>query len=219
MGVALIIALALSLDGFGVGMSYGLNRIRMPLGSLGIIGFCTALAMGFSMLFGQMLTPMLKVISPGVLGAVVLIAVGCYQLIQAVRSGKREEKAVPVMTAVAAAEADVCKTILSIRLNIFGLVIQVLKTPNAADLDGSGSISASESIILGIALALDTFAAGIAVIMTGVSLYVIGLVAMMQVLMIWAGQVLAGKISQTVVTKVKFLPGIVLVVIGILKLI
>ncbi len=217
MGVALIIALALSLDGFGVGMAYGLNRIKMSLGSLCIIGFCSALAMGTSMLFGQMLIFRLTVISPKVLGAVTLMAVGCYQLIRAIKSRTETEKAVPAMT-TAVVEADAYQTLLSIKLNVFGLVIQVLKTPNVADLDGSGIISANESIVLGVALAMDSFAAGMAATMTGISLYVIGLVAIMQILMIWTGQILTGKLPLIVLDKVKFLPGVVLLLIGGLKL-
>jgi putative sporulation protein YtaF len=217
MGIALIIALALSVDGFGVGMSYGLKRIKIPLGSMCIIAFCTAAAMGISMLFGHLIAPRLTVISPRALGAAVLITIGCYQLLQALKRSKAE-KAVPVMTTMAQ-EPESYKTLFSIKLSLFGLVIQVLRTPDAADIDGSGTISPNESILLGIALALDTFASGMAVTMTGVSLYVIGLVALMQILMIWAGQVLTGKLPSEVLAKAKFLPGAVLVVIGSLKMI
>ena len=100
MGVALIIALALSLDGFGVGMAYGFNRIKMPLVSLCIIGFCSALMMGISMLFGQVLTAKLVVISPKILGAATLMAVGCYQFFRAVKSRTETEKAVYICISI-----------------------------------------------------------------------------------------------------------------------
>ena len=217
MGVALIIALALSLDGFGVGMAYGLNRIKIPFGSLTIIGLCTAMAMGISMMFGQILAVKLVIISPKVLGALTLMTVGCYQLYRAIKGPSETEKAVPAMT-TAAVQPNDYQTLLSIKLNIFGLVIQVLKTPDVADLDGSGTISANESIILGTALALDSFAAGMAATMTGIPLYVIAFVAVMQILMIWTGQLLTGKLPLSVLSKVKVLPGIVLLLIGGLKL-
>ncbi|NLI93584.1 MAG: sporulation membrane protein YtaF [Peptococcaceae bacterium] len=216
MGIALVIALALSLDGFGVGMAYGLKRIKIPLGSMAIIAFCSALAMATSMLFGQLIMPKLTFVSPKVLGAVILIVIGCYQLIQAFQA--RREEAVPAMASAVAREESY-KTLLSIKLNLFGLVIQILKSPDAADIDGSGTISPNESILLGIALALDTFASGMAATMTGVTLYVILLVAIMQVLMICAGQILTGKLSSGFLKKAKFLPGAVLVLIGSLKMI
>lgn len=215
MGVALIIALALSVDGFGVGMAYGLKRIKITLTSMLIIAFCTALAMGISMMFGHWLVPRITFVSPRVLGAGVLIAIGCYQLIQAIKKSDTQE-AVPVTTTLA---QESYKTLLSIKLNLFGLVIQVLQTPDAADLDKSGTISPNESILLGIALALDTFASGMAVTMAGVSLYIIVLVAFLQIIMIWAGQLLTGRLSSEVLAKAKFLPGAVLVVIGSLKMI
>lgn len=218
MGAALIIALALSLDGFGVGMSYGWKRIKIPFASMSIIGFCTAFAMGISMYFGHILAPKLTLISPRVLGSGILIAIGCFQLLQAIKGRAAVGKAVPVIAQVSP-DADSYQTLMTIKLNVFGLVIQVLKTPDAADLDGSGTISPKESILLGIALALDTFAAGMAATMTGISFYVIGLVAVVQILMIWAGQELTGKLPSAVLAKTKFLPGALLVVIGSLKII
>lgn len=216
MGIAVIMALALSLDGFGVGMAYGLKKIKIQISSMCIIAFCTALAMGMSMLLGHLFFAELTFISPKILGAGVLIAIGGYQLIQVLRMPK--EKAVPAMTGVTA-EPDSYKTLMSIKLNVFGLVIQVLKTPDVADMDRSGTISAGESILLGVALALDTFAAGMAATMTGVSYYIIGLVAVMQILMICAGQTLTGKLPSAVLEKVKFLPGLVLILIGSLKIV
>jgi putative sporulation protein YtaF len=217
MGIALVIALALSLDGFGVGMAYGLKKIKIPMGSLAIIAFCSALAMGTSMLFGQLIMPKLTFISPKTLGAAVLIAIGCYQLFRALKE-RNEPEAVPAMTA-AVAEPDTYRTLMSVKLNMFGLVIQILKTPDAADLDGSGTINIIESFFLGIALALDTFASGMAATMTGVKLYVILLVAVMQVLTIGAGQLFTGKLPSGVLAKAKYLPGVVLVLIGSLKMI
>jgi putative sporulation protein YtaF len=217
MGIELFIAFALSLDGFGVGIAYGLNKIKMTSVSLVIIGLCTALARGISLLFGQLISPWLAVISPNVLGAAILMIIGSYQLIQAARKNITG-KAVPVMTGAVGAE-DTYITLICIKLKIFGLVIKVLKTPNAADLDGSGTINAKESVILGVALSLDAFAAGMAAAMTGISFYVIALVAILQILMLRTGQLLTGKLPSVILSKVKFLPGLLLIMIGGLKLI
>jgi len=173
------------------------------------------------MLFGHLLVARLTVVSPKILGALTLMAIGVYQLVQAIKNRVSAEKAVPAMAAAIAeakAGTDAYTTLISIKLNIFGLVIQVLRTPHAADLDGSGTISVNESVILGLALALDTFAAGMAVTMTGIPLYVIGMVAVLQVLMIWTGQIFTGKLPAAALSKVKYLPGFVLIAIGALKL-
>jgi putative sporulation protein YtaF len=220
MGMAMILALALSLDGFGVGMAYGLKRIRIPLSSMMIIGFCTALAMTVSMYCGHLITSQLTVIHPGILGAVVLIAIGLYQLIQTLRNRAELPEAVPVMVAsVGQRDDNPYRTLFSIHLNFFGLVIQVLQTPDAADIDGSGVITLNESLLLGVALSLDAFASGVAAALTGIFWYVIGMVTLMQVLMIFTGQVLTGRLPASVLARVRYLPGIVLILIGSLKII
>jgi putative sporulation protein YtaF len=221
MGIALVIALAVSMDSFGVGMAYGLKKIRIPLLSLGIIAFCTGLAMAVSMLFGHLIAGSLTVVTPNTAGAGILIAIGCFHLVQSARK-RGQVEVLPVMSTMAReyqADTGSYKTILKINLNLLGLVIQVLKTPDAADLDRSGIISPGESFLLGTALALDAFAAGLAATMTGVPYIVIGLVAVMAAFMVWAGQIIMGRLPAGFLAKTRFLPGVMLVFIGILKIV
>jgi putative sporulation protein YtaF len=48
-------------------------------------------------------------------------------------------------------------------------VIQILRTPTIADVDKSGNISVSEAMLLGLALSLDSFGAGIGAALIGFS--------------------------------------------------
>ena len=48
-----------------------------------------------------------------------------------------------------------------------GLVIQILRKPTVADFDKSGTISAGEALLLGIALSVDSFGAGIGASLLG----------------------------------------------------
>ena len=59
--------------------------------------------------------------------------------------------------------------VLMIELKRIGIVIQILRTPQMADVDRSGIISASEALLLGIALSLDSFGAGLGAAMIGFS--------------------------------------------------
>lgn len=216
MGVALLIALALSLDGFGVGLSYGMRRIKIPLNSMSVIALCTVVAMGSSMLFGHWLILWFPTAPSKILGAVILLALGGFQLFQAIRNRIDEEEAVTVMASPAPLTYEM---VFKIRLEFFGLVIQVLKTPDLADIDGSGTISLGESFLLGCALAMDAFASGIGATLAGIPLYVVFIVALTQMVMLRLGQVLVGKLSYAFLGKAKFLPGTVLVIIGLTKLI
>ena len=220
MGTALLMAFALSLDGFGVGLAYGLRRIRLPLGSLLVIALCTVLAMGVSMLFGSWVVLWLKFIPAKLLGAIIILGLGTFQLIRAVLNTEKKvplSQAVPVMASID--QAWVVEPVFRIQLRFLGLVVQVLRTPDLADIDGSGGISLRESLLLGSALAMDAFASGIGAALAGITLSVIGIVALTQLGMIRLGQILAGKIPEFLMTKAKFLPGIVLIFIGLAKLI
>ncbi|MCG3056169.1 manganese efflux pump, partial [Escherichia coli] len=61
------------------------------------------------------------------------------------------------------------KIIFKVEIKSIGLVINILKKPTTADLDKSGSITGVEALILGIALSLDAFGAGIAAALLGYS--------------------------------------------------
>ena len=219
MGVALLMAVALSLDGFGVGLAYGLRRIRIPMSSLMVIALCTVVAMGISMLFGSWVTLWLKFIPARILGASILLALGIFQLSRAIWNRKRETlpQAVPAMAV--ALQKPVLEPVFRFQFRFLGLVIQVLKTPDIADVDGSGGISLRESLLLGSALAMDAFAGGIGAAMAGMTLSVIAVVAFTQIIMLRLGQQMAGKIPENWTTKAEYLPGTVLIIVGLGKLI
>lgn len=228
MGVALLVAFALSLDGFGVGMAYGIKNISIPFWSMCIIGLCTIAAMGLSMFFGYMLTPHLDIISPKILGAAILIVIGCFQFVKAISSKNSDstEKDNTIDDAVSAIATCVTKTntsesrqILRLDISIFGLVIQILKTPSAADIDNSGIISIPESILLGLALSLDAVSSGLAATMAGIPAYSIIMVALTQYIMIRVGLSIAEKLSPEVLKRANMLPGVLLILVGFSKII
>ncbi len=221
MGAALLMAIALSLDGFGVGLAYGLRRIRLPFGSLGVIALCSALAMGISMLFGHWVVIWLKVIPARFIGGAILMTLGTVQLVRAVRSARNRQvlpETVPAMTMPALVPNFEPEPLLRIQLRFLGLVIQVLRTPDIADVDGSGGISVRESFLLGCALAMDAFASGIGAAMAGMNLSVIGVVALTQIAMIRTGQLLAGRIPASWMEKAELMPGAVLIIVGLGKI-
>jgi putative sporulation protein YtaF len=219
MGVALLMAVALSLDGFGVGLAYGLRRIRIPLSSLMVIALCTVFAMGTSMLFGSWVTMWLRFIPARLLGASILLALGVFQLGRAIWNSRREifPQAVPALAV--AIQKPVLEPEFRFQFHFLGFVIQILKTPDIADVDGSGGISVRESLLLGSALAMDAFAGGIGAAMAGMTLSVIVIVALTQIVMLRLGQQMAGKIPEDWTAKAEFLPGLVLIVVGLGKLI
>lgn len=87
----LALALALSLDGFGVGITYGLRRTKIPLLSIVVISICSGLVIALSMQVGVLLS---RVVSPDVasiVGAVILIGIGAWSLLQLIRKRGKEK--------------------------------------------------------------------------------------------------------------------------------
>lgn len=185
----LLLAFALSLDGFGVGITYGLRKMKIPLLSIMIISLCSGIVICVSMQVGVLLA---KVVSPQAassIGAVILVLMGCWSLVQMLIQKEKDQGAdeksqvgivLPEQAAVSGAEYvveasgesgdDLQKAaVFSLELRHLGVVIQILRTPSSADMDASGSISSMEAMLLGIALSLDAFGAGLGAALLGFS--------------------------------------------------
>lgn len=57
----LLLALAVSLDSFSVGFTYGLRKMKIPLKAIIVIAFCSGTVMFISMLIGSFLTKFFRV--------------------------------------------------------------------------------------------------------------------------------------------------------------
>lgn len=199
---AAAVALALGADGLAVGAAYGLRRIQVPARSLLVIGVCSAACFAAAMTAGAALAGAGVWRAPNVAGAAVFVALGAWNMAK----GWAESR-------------DEAATLLCIRLPGPGIVIQVLKEPGRADVDGSGAIDAGEAVVLGVALGLDALAAGLGAAFTGFGAYAVALVAAAQVLLTWVGLHLgrrwgAGWLGG----KGSYAPGAILILIGLLQL-
>jgi len=230
-----ILAFAVSLDGFGVGVMYGLRKIKIPLLSVAIISCCSGVIIFASMQIGVLL---LQFISPDyakAVGAVILIGIGCWALIQMLRNkGEDQEVSAPGNTSDAKGgepvehtasdsginSSQTDKTVLHIELKRLGLVIQILRTPSIADVDRSGTISASEATLLGLALSLDAFGAGIGAALLGFSpLLTSAVIALASGTFIWVGLRIGFLFSGfRWMRRLSIVPGCVLILMGIMKL-
>ncbi|HEX3015432.1 MAG TPA: sporulation membrane protein YtaF [Desulfobacteria bacterium] len=218
---ALVLAVALSLDGFGVGAAYGMRKIKITAGPLMTIALCSMLAMTVSMLAGHGIVRFTGGFKTAALGAIILIAIGLWQIVQGIMSVLHktdvEEEAIPVFGPSATAVPE--HLVFSINLRPVGLAIQVLRTPTVADMDGSGTLNFREALLLGLALNLDAFGAGFGAALAGFPLLIIPGVALCQIAMVSLGRTLSARvIPETVTKRFMFLPGIVIVLIGILRL-
>jgi len=215
----LLLSFAVSLDGFGVGMTYGVRKIKIPVSSVAIISVCSGLIILLSMMVGVAITRWIPPQGASAIGAVILIGIGMWALIQFIRSGERDERdAGGREGAEAGTAADA--PVLKMELKIFGFIIQILRTPSAADMDRSGTISAGEAFLLGTALSLDAFGAGIGAALVGFPPMLTAiLIAASSGLFLWSGTKFGLWASRwRWVKQLSMLPGIILITMGIFKL-
>ncbi|WP_228409442.1 sporulation membrane protein YtaF [Radiobacillus deserti] len=210
-----ILAIAVSLDGFGVGLSYGLRRIKIPFISILIITFCTGIVILLSMSFGEIITSFIGLQAENQIGAWILILVGIWATINYFKNGERtEEKSAPPI------KQEQPTKVIRINLKSIGLVIEILKVPSAADLDNSGTIRGWEAVLLGAALSLDSFGAGIGASFMGYSPSFTAItVSILSCLMIFTGLRIGLTFAKvTWLNYISFLPGVILIAIGLSKL-
>ncbi len=201
-------AFAVSTDGFMVGIAYGVKKIRMPIVAMAIIFLASSLAVTIAMTLGKGLASFFNPIVAAHVGAIVLVLIGIYYLLQAglqrACNNTNEEDA-----------------LLSLSVRPLGIIVQILKEPSSADFDSSGEISPQEAFFLGMALAMDAFAAGIGLAMTGFNILLTAItVGMLQFILINIGLTM-GRIMENERLKniSSLLAGIILLVLGTCKLI
>ncbi|MFS0646771.1 sporulation membrane protein YtaF [Siminovitchia sp. 179-K 8D1 HS] len=201
----LLLAVAISLDGLGTGFAYGLRKMGIPFKSIIIIALCTAFSLGCAMLFGQFIQSFLSPLAANRLGGIILIIIGSWIIFQFFRSEQ-------------AGAHD--KFEFNWEIKSIGIVIHILKKPTRADFDSSGTITGMEAIMLGAALSLDAFGVGIGAAMLGFHpLLLSGAAALSGVLFLNAGIALGKFFSHMkAMQKMTFFPGILLILIGILKM-
>lgn len=203
-----LLALAVSLDSFGVGLTYGLRKMKLPFKSLLFIAGCSALSIIIAMVFGSFIQAYISSESAQSLGGIVLILIGGWVLYQVVRPMKKVEK------------ENKDEVIANVEIKMLGIVIRILRKPLIADIDRSGTITGKEAILLGIALSLDAFGAGIGAALIGFSPIPMALtVATMSALFVTLGMKSGFRLSEIKwVSKLAYLPGVLLISLGIWNL-
>ncbi|GAK09706.1 sporulation membrane protein YtaF [Geomicrobium sp. JCM 19038] len=209
----LILAFAVSVDGLGVGMTYGMRKMQinwLPLLIIGTFSFTAVLLSGFAATFVFQYLPNAFA---DYLGGSILILIGVYAIVQAYHHSKTKPEEVKPITKV----DQVKEKVVKFEIKKLGLVIQILKKPTAADVDNSGTISVKEAVLLGVALSLDAFGAGFGASMLGYSVVWFALiVSIMCVTFLVIGKKGGYKLSNVRFCEpLVFLPGLLLMCIGI----
>ena len=159
---AILLAVSLSMDALGIGISYGLRKVRvatLPKVIISLISLIfTALAIGIGHVIALILPEQLAKL----IGSAMLLVLGVVIIVQALigrTSSENKKKPTP-------------KT-WSWTIKSLGVSIKITRVPVANDIDKAPAINVKESLYLGVALSIDSFGAGISSAVAGVNSFLV----------------------------------------------
>lgn len=201
-----ILALAVSLDSFFAGVTYGAGAIRIPSASLAVIGLvtavCSAVPMAVSVLVGSAVDPAIAVW----VGSALLFTLGVWNILQ--------DYLLKKLAFPPAGDAER----LTFRLG--RIIVSIMSDPEYADFDHSKTISPHEAVYLGIALGLDNMAAIFGACLIGLlPLYTPLVMALIQMALVRLGLLLAAAFAPGPEKRLLYLPGALLVFLAVFRLI
>ncbi|WP_397539224.1 sporulation membrane protein YtaF [Rummeliibacillus pycnus] len=176
--IIMAFAFSSSIDNLGVGISYGIRKVKIRVDKNILIAFiCFLMSMG-GITFGVWLSKILPGMLPIIFGAFLLFIIG----IRVILLASPLKKVTPKVDSQNQSQSNHFQN--------------VLKNPEEADLDNSGDIGWWESVLLGIALSANALTNGIGAGLLNFSPLSISITAAIGSLVsVWAGVELGSKVA------------------------
>ncbi len=211
----LVLALALSIDAFGIGISYGVRKINFKISSLVIISFIALLFSSISIWIGTIIANIFSKNITSFISILILVILGLF----IIKKGIEKDDDKPISSYDTNNEH---KNIYSLFIKSLGITINIIKTPSICDLNNSLKIDPKEALYLGIALSLDCIGTSIAISSFGRYTFLFPIfIVIFQLTFLLLGTFLGKK---TIVkfldeSKISITSGLILITIGFLRLI
>lgn len=156
MGVLALILLSvsLSMDSLGIGISYGIRKIKIPCAARITICIISILFTAIAVAFGSLILLIMPADISKLIGILMLAILGIFIIMSSILPNKKRKKEKP-------------KHVWNIALKPFGITVKIIKNPVSCDFDSSKHIDIIEAIYLGVALSIDSFAAGVSYVVSG----------------------------------------------------
>lgn len=195
----LLLAFAVSLDGFFAGIAYGIDNINLPSSSVFMIGLITFCFSAAAISFAQLLSPFLLSFA-ALCGTLLLIVLGISSIYFQYRR-----------------TSDSYQPSAASPLN--EMILTIIKRPEQADLDNSQQVSSFEAILLGLALGIDSLTAVFgAALNTPLPTNTPLLLCLVQMIFIWSGLIISNWLHRSdYQTKILYLPGFIFLLLGLIR--
>lgn len=213
----ILLAISLSMDALGIGVSYGLRGKKVPLLPKVIISLIslafTAAAIGIGNIIVLFLPDQLaKLIGSGMLGVL-----GVMIIIQALSKKEGEVEPEPEVQRPQ-------RKIWKIALKPLGLTIKIIRNEiyeKVSNVDSAAIMGIRESLYMGVALSIDSFGAGISSAVSGINnFFVPAMVGLCQFIFLSLGIFCGQKLTSIKKAGPKIfmlLSGAILVVLAIIR--
>ena len=158
----ILLAISLSMDALGIGISYGLRGIKVPNVPKIIISFISLLFTAIAIGIGNIIVLFLPDYLAKLIGSGMLIVLGIFIIVQAAnknkgnKENKEEDKEKPNKT-------------WSLGIKPLGITVRIIRDKVAYNIEKSDNIGIKEAIYMGVALSIDSFGAGISSAVSGVN--------------------------------------------------
>lgn len=204
-----LLALSMSMDALGIGVSYGVRKIKVPFSSRVTICLLSIVITGAAVFLGGTLMTLLDPMAAKAIGAAMLAFLGCFILCQAfVKKKAKKEKR--------------CGTLASLFIQPLGVTIQIVRDPCMCDFDKSSRIDMLEAVYLGVALSIDSFGVGVSSAVSGLNSMAIPIAAgLCQLCMLCIGGAVGARLGKMKWGESKIwniLSGALLICISVLRL-
>lgn len=214
MLAVVLFAIAISVDGFLVGIAQGMRGIKVPLSTLVVINTVSAVIVFLSLSSGRYVACWLSPGAAKLIGSGILIAMGALMLKPLSQSGRQ--------SAGDSARVNIAKseTVTSKITGTLVMIPKFLAEPATADLDSSGTLTLDEGFLLGLALAIDALSIGFGAGMAGISSALTPVVAgVTQGIFVSFGLALGSRMRKTVPVHIlEKAPGGILILLGAMRL-
>lgn len=206
----ILLAVSLSMDALGIGVSYGLRNMSVKILPKIIISFISLLFTAVAIGIGNIIVLFLPDYIAKIVGSAMLIVLGAVIIIQTLLKDKKQVKK----------NNDVKKS-LSFNIKPIGIIIKIVRYQNPCDIKETSNMGLKESIYMGIALSIDSFGAGISSAVSGINNFFVPImVGICQFIFLSFGIFCGKKLSSfnKIDSKVfMFLSGILLIILAIVR--
>ena len=197
----ILFVLSTSIDTFVVSLAYGMKNIKIGFLSNLVIAFISALGTFLSMFLGYILINIISLKLANLIGALVLLILGVYFILD-----YRKSKNAQIYSSYLCSKEK-------------NSPHKILKFPEIADTDNSGSIDLKESVILSLALTINNLALGLAASITGLDIYLTSIITFIfSIILVPFGIYISKKfLNKFIVEKGSLISGVIILFLALIE--